>query len=152
VIGRLRIVEALERATDGEDAVGIRRNWSSQALSPLVLPREMESHVQTRFRIGCKRVAAKIPIWQRIMPEQGAVVVPEPIVEIVAHSSHLADAGQRFDFARVRPIAEVATTQVDFLAGLPASHFAAEQAAAPVEPAVKAPGKAVHSRLIIVRG
>ena len=66
------------------------------------------------------------------------------------HAPVLADARHRFDLARVRPIAKVASAQINLLSGLQAAHLAAEQPAAPVQPAVQPPGEAVQPRLKIM--
>ena len=48
------------------------------------------------------RVAADVMIGQRIMPEERAVVVAKPVVEIVTHAALLADTGERFELTRER--------------------------------------------------
>ena len=71
-----RIVETRERARRGEQLIRVAA----------------ARHEHARFRVSHVRIATQIVIRQRVMPEPGAVVVAEPVVEVITHAPVLADA------------------------------------------------------------
>ena len=63
------------------------------------------------------RVAAQITIVERVVPHRIAVVAPEPIAPIVARAAELSTPGCGFDQSFIRANPQVATANVDDLAG-----------------------------------
>src|SRR5206468_6557274 len=82
----------------------------------------------------------------------GAVVIAKPVIEVVAHAAHLADASGRFNLAGLGPIPEVAPGQLDFLPREQTLNPSAKKTAAAVEPAIQPPTETIHPGLVIVRG
>src|SRR5205823_7864205 len=87
----------------------------------------------------------------RIVPENDAVFVAEPVAEIVADAAKLGAAGGGLKFASVRLHAKIAPAEFDLFAALSAFNDIVTDAACAVDPAIQAPRESIHLPLLVFR-
>src|SRR5882724_649415 len=85
------------------------------------------------------------------MPEDDAVLIAEPVAKIIAHPAELRAAGGRLKFAGIGLHSKITAADLDFFAALNAFNNIVTDAAGAVDPAIEAPGEAIHLPLLIFR-
>ena len=99
--GRVGIVEPFQYPAGGKELIRIGIGW----------------HEDPRGRRREERIAAKSLIGQGIMPEQRAVVAPEPVAPVVARAPLLREARGRLEVASVGVHPEIAAADAHLRAG-----------------------------------
>ncbi|OYW11322.1 MAG: hypothetical protein B7Z55_19470, partial [Planctomycetales bacterium 12-60-4] len=91
-------------------------------------------------------------VFENVLPQRAAIVVAEPVAEIVAGAAELRQAVDRFHRAGLGMNPQVTAANLQLLACFRRGDLAPRVAVAEVQPTVETPSKAVHAMLLVPFG